>query len=307
MYARARSAAVGAATGIVRECTVSAVSTGIGGFLDLLDLEQIEVNIFRGTHLEGARDRVFGGQVAAQALVAAARTVSIGRVHSLHAYFLRPGDPKTPILYEVDRIHDGRSFVTRRVVAIQHGAAIFNLACSFHADEPGLEHAAAMPSVPGPDDLDDATEVPPDRSVGAPLKYLDEHGLEIRFVGGPPWQRAATLRDREQLWLRTREPLGDEQIVHAAIATFASDLTLISTILQRHALSPWTTDHYAASLDHCMWFHRPLRVDGWLFYDQTSPAAHGALGLSLGSLYDASGQLVASVAQEGLVRVRNGA
>jgi acyl-CoA thioesterase-2 len=279
------------------------VSKGIGEFLDLLDLEPIEVNIFRGRHLPGNRDRVFGGQVAAQALVAASRTVEVGRVHSLHAYFLRPGDPDTPILYDVDRIRDGRSFTTRRVVAIQHGAAIFNLACSFHVEELGLEHGAPMPEVPGPDELAPARAVPPDRPVGAPLKYLDDHGLEIRFVDGPPWERPTLPRGREQLWLRAREPLGDEPIVHVAIATFASDLTLISTILQQHAISPWTTDHFAASLDHCMWFHRPFRADEWLFYDQTSPAAHGALGLSLGSLYDQQGTLVASVAQEGLVRL----
>jgi acyl-CoA thioesterase-2 len=278
------------------------VSDGIGEFLDLLDLEPIEVNIFRGRHLQGARDRVFGGQVAAQALVAASRTVEIGRVHSLHAYFLRPGDPSAPILYDVDRIRDGRSFATRRVVAIQHGMAIFNLACSFHVEEEGLEHATAMPDVPGPEDLLPSGGVPPDRRVGAPLKYLDDHGLEIRFVDGPPWERSDAPREREQLWLRTREPIGELPILHAAIATFASDLTLISAILQRHGLSPWTTDHFAASLDHCMWFHRPLRVDEWLLYDQSSPAAHGALGLSLGSLYDRSGRLVATVAQEGLVR-----
>jgi acyl-CoA thioesterase II len=279
------------------------VSNGIGDFLALLDLEPIEVNIFRGRHLEGARDRVFGGQVAAQALVAAGRTVDLGRVHSLHAYFLRPGDPNAPILYEVDRIRDGRSFATRRVVAIQHGAAIFTLACSFHIEEEGLEHAAPMPAVPGPDELPPAGVVPPDRSLGAPLKYLDDHGIEIRFVGGPPWERSDAPREREQLWLRTRAPIGDDPIVHVAIATFASDLTLISTIVQRHGLSPWTLVHFAASLDHSMWFHRPLRVDEWLFYDQSSPAAYGATGLSLGALYNEGGQLVATVAQEGLVRL----
>ena len=276
---------------------------GIGGFLDLLDLEPIEVNIFRGRHLDDGRHRVFGGQVAAQALVAATRTVEVGRVHSLHAYFLRPGDPGAPILYDVDRIRDGRSFATRRVVAIQHGQAIFNLACSFHVEEPGPEHADPMPTVPGPDELPPAAEVPADLAVGAPLKYLDDHGVEIRFVGGPPWVRDDRVAEREQLWFRTREPIGDDPVRHVAIAVFASDLTLIAAILRRHGISPWKTEHFAASIDHCMWFHHPLRADEWLFYDSVSPAAHGAIGLSLGSLYDASGVRVASVAQEGVVRI----
>ena len=292
------------AVGIGSKCTVWRVSRGIGGFVDLLDLEPIEVNIFRGARLEGSQSRVFGGQVAAQAIVAAGRTVETGRVHSLHAYFLRPGDPATPILYEVDRIHDGRSFTTRRVVAIQHGQAIFNLACSFHVEEEGLEHQSVMPDVPEPDEVPGLGDLPPDRPVGAPLKFLDDIGLEIHFVGGAPWDRDREVREREQLWLRATEPLGDEPVLHVAIATFASDLTLVGTILARHGLSAWTTPFFGASLDHCMWFHRPLRADQWLFYDQTSPAAAGALGLSIGSLYQRGGQLVATVAQEGLVRVR---
>jgi len=278
------------------------VAKGIAGFLELLELEPIEVNIFRGARLEGARRRVFGGQVAAQALVAAGRTVERGRVHSLHAYFLRPGDPEAPILYEVDRIHDGRSFTTRRVVAIQHGRAIFNLACSFHADEPGLEHQDTMPEVPGPDELPAGLDVPPDREVGAPLAYVDENGLDIRYVNGPPWQ-PRPAGEHERLWLRTREPLSDDPLLHSAIVTFVSDLTLVGTILRRHGISAWGRDFFAASLDHCMWFHRPFRVDEWLFYDQTSPAAYGARGLSRGSLFTLDGTLVASVAQEGVLRL----
>jgi acyl-CoA thioesterase-2 len=282
------------------------VSSGIGAILDLLDLEPIEVNIFRGRRFEGARDRVFGGQVAAQALVAAARTVTdCGRMHSLHAYFLRPGDPAAPILYEVDRIRDGRSFATRRVVAIQHGTAIFNLACSYHVEEEGLQHAPVMPAVPRPETLP-ATAIPEDRPVGTPFRYLDEHGLEIRFVGGPLWARPGASRDREQFWFRVREPLGDDPVVHLAIVTFISDAALISTIVQRHGMSAWTSEYFAASLDHSMWFHRPLRADQWLLFDQASPVAYGALGLTLGSLFDESGALLASVAQEGLVRVKEG-
>ena len=288
------------------KCTFWTVANGIADFLDLLDLESIEMNIFRGQNLEH-RYRVFGGQVAAQALVAAGRTVEHGRVHSLHAYFLRPGDPTVPILYEVDRIHDGHTFTTRRVVAIQRGQAIFNLACSFHDDEEGLVHQEDMPDVPRPEHLA-ALEVPEDLRYGAALAYLDANGLDIRFVGDEPWRARPGSIEREQLWFRARETLVDEPLLHAAIVTFASDLTLVSTILLRHGMSLFDTDFFGASLDHCMWFHRPLRADEWLFYDQTSPVAFGALGLSRGSIYTADGVLVASVAQEGLVRInRKGA
>ena len=278
------------------------MNTGIGGFLELLDLEPIEVNIFRGKRLEEERERVFGGQVAAQALVAAGRTVEHGRVHSLHAYFLRPGDPLAPILYEVDRIRDGNSFTTRRVVAIQHGQAIFNLACSFHSDEEGLEHQDEGPERPEPESIAPLSNVPLDRPVGAPLAYLDANGLDLRFVDGPPWE-SSEARSREQLWFKSREALASEPLLHAAIATFASDLTLVGTILRRHGLSPWTVHYFGASLDHCMWFHRPFRADEWLFYDQASPAAYGARGLSIGGLYQQDGTRVATVAQEGLVRI----
>jgi len=279
------------------------VINGSVGFLDLLELEQIEVNIFRGMRLETDRTRVFGGHVAAQALVAANSTVEQGRVHSLHAYFLRPGDPAIPILYEVDRIRDGRSFTTRRVVAIQHGRAIFNLACSFHSDEAGLEHQDAMPDVPDPDSLPPSLPVPPDPAVGAPLTYVAGNGLEIRYVNGAPWESDREPSEHEQLWVRANGPLGDEPMLHTAIATFLSDLTLVGTILRRHGISAWGRTFFAASLDHCMWFHRPFRVDDWLFYDQTSPAAYGARGLSQGRMFTRDGTLVASVAQEGLLRL----
>jgi acyl-CoA thioesterase-2 len=284
------------------------MTSGIAGFLELLDLEAIETNIFRGAaHLPEARNRVFGGQVAAQALVAAGRTVDIGRVHSLHSYFLRPGDPTIPILYQVDRSRDGRSFATRRVVAIQHGEPIFNFACSFHHDEPGLEHEDPMPIVPSPEELPALNAVlPAIRAPGTALGYLDDNGVDLRFVTVPPWEEVERAEDRVQLWLRTSQPLADEPLLHAAIATFISDLTLVGTILRRHALSLWHLagrSYFSASLDHSMWFHRPFRVDEWLLYDQRSPAAHGARGLSIGSLYSQQGHLVATIAQEGLIRV----
>ncbi len=277
------------------------MSEGIANFLKLLDLETIEVNIFRGQNL-GNRTRVFGGQVAAQALIAAGRTTDHGRVHSLHAYFLRPGDPSIPILYQVERIRDGRSFVTRRVLAIQHGQAIFSLTCSFQDDEEGLTHQDAVADITNPDALP-PLEVPDDRRYGPALSYLEANGFDIRFIGEAPWRaRPGTLK-REQLWFRAKEPLGDDPLLHAAIMTFISDLTLVSTILMRHNLSLFDTAFFGASLDHCIWFHRPARVDRWIFYDVTSPVAYGARGLSQGSLYDLDGTLLASCAQEGLVRI----
>ena len=249
--------------------------------VDLLDLEPIEVNLFRGLSPKDSRQRVFGGQVAGQALVAAGRTVGPDRrVHSLHAYFLRPGDPAVPIVYEVDRIRDGRSFTTRRVVAIQHGEAIFNLAASFHVDEPGFEHHSLMPHVPPPESLSATTAA-------------DDRPIDVRPVPGG-----------SRAWIRADGDLpGDDPLLHACVVAYASDLTLLDTTLSVHGLS--IGDHpgvMLASLDHAMWFHRPFRADDWLLYDQDSPAAAGARGLARGSIYTRAGDLVVSVVQEGLVR-----
>jgi len=183
------------------------------------------------------------------------------------------------------------------VVAIQHGRAIFNLACSFHSDEAGLGPSGRDADVPDPDSLPASLPIPPDPAVGAPLTYVAENGLEIRYVNGAPWKSRVTTRSRAALDAR-RGPLGDDPMLHTAIATFASDLTLVGTILRRHGISAWGRTFFAASLDHCMWFHRPFRVDDWLFYDQTSPAAFGARGLSQGRMFTRDGILVASVAQE---------
>jgi acyl-CoA thioesterase-2 len=234
--------------------------------------------------------------------MAAGRTVDHGRVHSLHAYFLRPGDPEIPILFEVERIRDGRSFVTRRVVAIQHGRPIFTLSCSFHDDEEGLMHQARVTNVPAPENLP-VLDIPDDRRYGPALSYLESNGFDIRFLGEPPWFARPGTMTHEQLWFRAVEKLPDDPLLHAAIMVFVSDLTLVSTILMRHNLSLFDTDFFGASLDHSMWFHRPLRVDEWTFYDVTSPIAYGARGISVGSLYDTEGIIVASVAQEGLVRI----
>jgi acyl-CoA thioesterase II len=271
--------------------------------VDLLDLEQIEVNIFRGVSLDEERRRVFGGQVAAQALVAAGRTVERRRVHSLHAYFLRPGDPHRPILYEVERLRDGHSFSARSVAGIQHGETILAMACSFHKEEEGLTHGDSIPDVPDPETLPALVELDgTDDEV--PHMFLDSSGLDLRFVSEYPWRRHGEGSEHEQLWFKATGPVPDDPLVHAAIVTFAADLTLVDTILQRHGMKPYDDRFMGASLDHCVWFHRPIRADQWLFYDQTSPIAYGARGLARGLLFARAGELVASVAQEGLVRLR---
>jgi acyl-CoA thioesterase-2 len=274
--------------------------------LTLLDIEPIEVNIFRGANAAEDRQRVFGGQVAAQALVAAGRTVERGTIHSLHSYFLRPGDPAVPILYEVDRIRDGRSFITRRVVAIQHGHAIFNLQCSFHTGEDGIEHQFPMPGAPRPETLQTVDErLEPYREQMS--AWLDRpRPIDQRFIGDLPWLQASAPQDpSRQLWLRADGRLPDDPLTHAAVMAYASDMTLYESILRPHQIR-WEDEAFmGASLDHCMWFHRPFRVDEWLLFDQDSPVAHGARGLARGLLFTESGELVMSCVQEGLVRLRN--
>jgi acyl-CoA thioesterase-2 len=273
--------------------------------IDLLDLEPIEVNIFRGRSPDENRQRVFGGQVAGQALVAAARTVdeSDRPVHSLHAYFLRPGDPLVPILYEVDRIRDGRSFTTRRVVAIQHGRAIFNLQASFHKAEPGLSHQLEMPS-----GLSEPDELPTFKERMAP--YADEIGdwyhhprpIDLRYEdGGPRWRDGQTAIG-QCVWLRADGRLPDDPVLHACVVTYASDMTLLDTSILPFGLGYDSGGLQMASLDHVMWFHRPFRADGWLLYDQTARSTEAARGLSSGSIFTQEGQLAVSVVQEGLVR-----
>ena len=279
------------------------VSEALDFLVRLLDLETIEVNMFRGIQPDEERQRVFGGQVAAQALMAAGRTVEHGNVHSLHSYFLRPGDPKVPILYEVDRIRDGKSFTTRRVVAIQHGRAIYNMQASFHTEEDSLEHQFTMPEVPAPETLLSLRE-----RVLAEQGELDEwfkrpHPIEQRFIGELPWSPQRNLEPRQQLWIKSDGLLPDGQLLHSCVATYASDMSLFDAILAPHRVR-WDDGHFmGASLDHCMWFHREFRADDWLLYDTDSPIAHGARGLARGFLYDRSGRLRVSLVQEGLCRV----
>ena len=281
----------------------------LGNLLALLDLEQIEVNIFRGRSPDERVQRVFGGQVAGQALVAAGRTVPADRpVHSLHAYFIRPGDPAVPLVYMVDRVRDGRSFTTRRVSAIQHGKTIFTLSASFHHPEPGFEHAATMPDVPPPDAVTPTAERL--EKLFGPLdaryeRMFRRNPVDIR-IPGPltvEAQRDPSLRTaRNLVWLRVDGDLPDDPLLHVCLMTYASDMTLLDSVLLAHGLSWADGQTMGASLDHAMWFHRPFRADRWLLYAQESPATSGARGLARGELFTQDGQLVVSVVQEGLIR-----
>jgi acyl-CoA thioesterase II len=276
--------------------------------IDLLALEQLEVNLFRGLSPDENRQRVFGGQVAGQALVAAGRTVDVGRVHSLHAYFLRPGDPLVPIVFDVDRIRDGKSFTTRRVVAIQHGRAIFNLSASFHVEEFGPEHQYPMPEVPEPESIPPTAERLEPYADRFPAEMMDwirrERPIDTRSVDLPRWldpkpgERAA----EQFVWFKANGDLPDDPLLHACVVAYASDLTLLDTAVMPHARS-WDDDRYMmASLDHAMWFHRPFRADEWLLYYQKSPSAQAARGLSEGFIYRRDGALACTVMQEGLIR-----
>lgn len=275
--------------------------TAVDALLEILDLEQIEQNIFRGQSPDENRQRVFGGQVAGQALVAAARTVSAIPVHSLHSYFLRPGDPTIPILYEVERIRDGRSFTTRRVVAIQHGQPIFHLSASFHAAETGLEHQRPEPlDVPAPETLPTFRERHADHGEELGDWYSQPRPIDTRLAPEPP----SDLPDPElhqYMWMRADGHLPDDPVVHQCVLTYASDMSLLDTVVRPHGVSFMDGNVMMASLDHAMWFHRPFRADEWFLYAQESPTASGARGLARGLIYQ-GGHLVVSVVQEGLVR-----
>lgn len=283
------------------------MSKALDQVLDLLDLEQIEVDIFRGRSPEGERrQRVFGGQVAGQALVAAGRTVPEDRpVHSLHAYFIRPGDPTAPLIYLVERVRDGRSFTTRRVTTIQHGKTIFTLSASFHRDEPGVEHADPMPDVPPPDAIATTAERM-EKLLGPSVReWYDGNPIDIRHIGPLSFEaeRDPSLRTtRNMVWLRVDGDLPDDPLLHVCLMTYASDMTLLDSVLLAHGLSWADGRTTGASLDHAMWFHGPFRADRWLLYAQDSPVARGSRGLARGEVYTSDGDLVVSVVQEGLVR-----
>ena len=279
------------------------MSEALQFLVKLLDLETIEVNTYRGEHPEEERQRTFGGQVAAQALMAAGRTVAHGRVHSLHSYFLRPGDPRTPILYEVDRIRDGRSFTTRRVVAIQHGRAIYNMQASFHSDEMSIEHQVEMPDVPGPETIRTLRERVQTEFGNVDEWYNRQHPIDQRFIGEVPWSPKRAKEPRQRIWIRADGTLPEDPLLHACVVTYASDMSLFDAILAPHSIG-WDNESFmGASLDHCMWFHREVRADEWLLYDTDSPIAHGGRGLARGFLFNQAGQLMVSMVQEGLTRI----
>jgi acyl-CoA thioesterase II len=271
----------------------------------LLDLEQLEVNLFRGVSPPQSPTRVFGGQVAAQALVAAGRTVPDDRqVHSLHAYFIRAGDPRVPIVYEAERVRDGRSFTTRRVLAIQHGEAIFSLSASFQQEQHGLEHGDPGPAdVPDPEDLPDLGQrVAEGRGVGWMTRI--PRPLDMRFVDEPVWspERRHPTDGPTRVWMRADGALPDDRLLHVCLLTYASDLTLLGSVLARHPQQ----EVQLASLDHAMWFHRPFRADDWFLYTCYSPTASGSRGLATGRFTTRDGTLVATTVQEGLVRLPRG-
>ena len=297
------------------------MSQALEALLDLLDLEQIEQDIFRGQSRFAVVPRVFGGQVAAQALVAAGRTVPDDRfAHSLHAYFLRAGDPGAPIVYTVDRIRDGRSFTTRRVVAVQHGQPVFHLSASFQTYEEGMEHQADMPAAPDPETLPTAAEMLPRyldayREQGVVQRMLEaREAVDLRYVDAPPYASVGEAREpRSQVWFRANGKLADDPPpdsvrgdphLHVCLATYVSDMTLLDSVLLAHGRGGWVTgDVVGASLDHAMWFHRPFRADEWLLYDQESPSASGGRGLGQARIYTQDGRLAITVIQEGVVRV----
>jgi len=279
------------------------MSEALDFLVHLLDLETIEVNVYRGINPKEERQRTFGGQVAAQALMAAGRTVEVGRVHSLHSYFLRPGDPTTPILYEVDRIRDGKSFATRRVVAVQHGRAIYNMQASFHTDEISIEHQVAMPDVPGPDTIKPIFERVKDEFGSVDDWFTRQHPIDQRFIGELPWSPNRSKDPEQKIWIRADGTLPNDPLLHACVVTYASDMSLFDAILKPHRIS-WDDGAFmGASLDHCMWFHHELRADEWLLYDTESPIAFGGRGLARGFLFSQDGQLKVSMVQEGLTRI----
>lgn len=274
----------------------------------ILDLERLESNLFRGRSPKSTWPRVFGGQVIAQSLYAACKTVEGRQPHSLHAYFLLPGDPEQPIVYEVDRLRDGRSFTTRRVLAIQKGEAIFAMSASFQVDEPGYEHQMPMPDVPMPEDLPDREEMAqsilPHMPDAVQAYYQRKRPIEIRPVELERYRTGGKMEPKFNVWIRAMEPLPDEPALHQSVLAYASDLMLLDSSLIAHGTTVFDQKIQGASLDHALWFHRPFRADDWLLYAQDSPSTSGARGFSRGMVFDRQGHLVASVAQEGLVRPR---
>ena len=276
--------------------------------LGLLDLERIEVNLFRGHSPTDRWQRVYGGQVIGQALVAANRTVKDRICHSLHGYFLRPGDPKVPILYEVDRSRDGKSFTSRRVVAIQHGKQIFHLAASFQIEEEGLNHQEDFPNVPGPDELLTEDQLRKKISEKLPDEFKESFlvkswPVEVRPIDPVDFLNPEPREPKQFIWFRARSEIPHDVALHQCVLAYMSDMTLLDTCTNPHGINFMNPKLRSASLDHAMWFHRPFKANEWLLYQQDSPSASGARGFNRGNIFNTDGELIASVAQEGLIRV----
>jgi acyl-CoA thioesterase-2 len=284
------------------------MSSAVSDLLSILDLEQLEVNLFRGRSPQVGWQRVFGGQVIGQALVAAVRTVEGRPPHSMHAYFLLPGDPKVPIIYDVDRMRDGKSFTTRRVTARQHGHPIFSMLVSFHAHEEGLDHQARMPEVPPPESLPSDAEMRekllPTMPESVRKYYERERPIELRPVEFDRYRGKKYPDGRFHIWIRATSKLPDDPAIHQCALAYSSDYALLDTALAPHGRTLFEKEFMGASLDHALWLHRPFRADDWLLYAQDSPNLHGSRGFARGLIFKRDGTLVASVAQEGLVRLR---
>ena len=282
--------------------------SAIDRMMAILDLERIEADRYRGQSPQDGWQRVYGGQVIGQALVAASRSVEDRVLHSLHGYFLRPGDPSIPIFYEVERVRDGRSFCTRRVVAFQHGKEIFIMSASFQVLEEGLEHQIDMDAVPDPDSLMGEAEMKAmmlsQPNVPAPVKRYWERDrpIEFRPLDLTHYVSREKLPPRQQIWVRSSSPLPDDDALQKCALAYMSDMTLLDTALFAHGLNMFTGKLQMASLDHAMWFHRPFRAQDWMLYSQDSPSSSNARGFCRGSIYSREGKLIASVAQEGLIR-----
>jgi acyl-CoA thioesterase-2 len=275
---------------------------------ETLQLERLEVNLFRGVTPDNRPGRIFGGQVIAQSLLAAYETVEDRACHSLHCYFIRPGDPTVPIVFEVDRSRDGGSFTTRRVIAVQHGQQIFNLAASFQVAEDGFEHQLPMPKAPAWAELPDEAEVRRELMKDLPKdarNWMDRHRpIELRSEDARSYFKGGAAEPESQSWIRCRDPVGADLRMHQVVLAYASDMNLLSTSMRPHGVHWQTPGFQSASLDHAMWFHRPVNIENWHLYAQDSPSASGGRGFIRGSIYAEDGTLVASVAQEGLIRLR---
>ncbi len=292
----------------------TASGTALGKLVDTLELERLELDLFRGRSPDDGWQRVFGGQVVGQALRAAAHTVEARFAHSLHAYFMRPGDPKIPIIYEVERTRNGRSFSTRRVIAIQHGKVIFTMSCSFHMEEPGFAHQIDMPKVPDPDDLPSENEILETYIDKMPPQirayWKGERAIEVRPIDFSRYLSPEKAAPVQHAWLRPTGALPkgspDDLAVHQCAIAFATDIALLDTALVPHGRTIFDPRLALASIDHALWFHKPARFDDWLLYSTDSPVTSGARGFTRGSLFTRSGELIASSAQEGLIRELEG-